>query len=60
MLRRYFARVTATHIATTAYFNDHADAVAYLATVDESLARGLAWFDGPREEAGYTTVYHAR
>ena len=59
-LRRYFARVAATHIATTAYFTDHTDAVAYLETVDESLAHGLAWFDGPRVEAGYTTVFHAR
>ena len=59
-LRRYFARVAATHIATTAYFTDHTDAVAYLKTVDDTLARGLAWFDGPREEAGSTTVFHAR
>ena len=51
-LRRYFARVTATHIATTACFSDHADAVAYLETVDESLAHGLAWFDGPRGRPG--------
>ena len=52
--------MTRDDIATRAVFPDHAAAVAYLATIDDALAAGLPYFDGPREYAGATTVFLAR
>ena len=49
--------MTREDIATRAVFPDHAAAVAYLATVDDTMAAGLPSFDGPREYAGATTVF---
>ena len=59
-LRQHFDDVTREDIATRAVFRDHAAAVAYLATIDDLLAAGLPFFDGPREYAGATTVFLAR
>ena len=59
-LGQHFERVTREDIATRAVFPDHAAAVAYLATVDDAMAAGLPYFDGPREYAGATTVFLAR
>jgi ubiquinone/menaquinone biosynthesis C-methylase UbiE len=59
-LREHFDEVTREDIATRAVFRDHAAAVAYLASTDESLATGLPFFDGPREYDGATAVFLAR
>jgi SAM-dependent methyltransferase len=59
-LRRHFAEVTQEDIATRAVFDDHAHAVAYLATFAPELAARLPWFEGPLEVAGSTAVFVAR
>ena len=59
-LGRHFEHVTAEHIATRAVFEDHASAVAYLASFDATMAAALPPFDGSREYAGATTVLLAR
>jgi ubiquinone/menaquinone biosynthesis C-methylase UbiE len=59
-LRRHFEDTTAEQIATRAVFEDHAAAVAYLASFDATLAAALPPFEGPREYAGATTVFQAR
>jgi len=59
-LARHFRDVQQEDIATRALFADHAAAVRYLASFDESLAASLPWFEGPREYAGASTVFVAR
>jgi ubiquinone/menaquinone biosynthesis C-methylase UbiE len=58
-LARQFGEVTREDFATRAFFDDHAGAVGYLATLDETLAANLPPFQGPREYAGATTVFVA-
>jgi SAM-dependent methyltransferase len=58
-LARHFGEVRREEFATRAVFDDHAGAVGYLATMDETLAANLPWFEGPREYAGATTVFVA-
>lgn len=60
VLRRHFGEVTQEHITTRAQFDDHAQAVAYLASFDEALANRLPPFDGVLEDAGSTAVFVAR
>ena len=60
VLRRHFAEVTREDITTRAAFDDHAHAVAYLASFDEALAGRLPWFEGTLEDAGSTAVFVAR
>jgi hypothetical protein len=52
--------VTQVDLPTRAVFGSHADAAAYLATFDESLAARLPRWEGSREYVGATTVYQAR
>ncbi|MBK8866706.1 MAG: class I SAM-dependent methyltransferase [Actinomycetales bacterium] len=59
VLGRRFSQVHRQDIRTEACFTDHAAATAYLATVDPDLAAGLPWFDGPRRDAGFTTIFTA-
>ncbi|WP_460468502.1 class I SAM-dependent methyltransferase [Calidifontibacter terrae] len=59
-LQRHFADVTREDFASRAQFDDHASAVAYLATYREDLAAGLPEFEGPRGYAGEATVFIAR
>ncbi|MBA2573382.1 MAG: class I SAM-dependent methyltransferase [Nocardioidaceae bacterium] len=59
-LHRHFDHVSQTELATQAVFCDHAQASAYLATFDDTLAASLPHFDGPREYAGATSVFVAR
>jgi len=58
-LARHFGEVRREDFATRAVFDDHAAAVSYLVTLDETLAANLPWFEGPREYAGATTVFVA-
>ncbi|TQM62839.1 class I SAM-dependent methyltransferase [Humibacillus xanthopallidus] len=60
MLGRHFSHVTHRDIETRATFEDHAAAVAYLATFDAELSRALPPFDGPRSYAGSTAILTAR
>lgn len=60
VLRRHFSDVRAQHQATRAVFDDHAEAVGYLASFDHTLAAQLPPFEGAREYAGATTVFLAR
>ena len=55
-LHRHFDHVSQTELATQAVFCDHAQASAYLATFDDTLAASLPPFEGPREYAGATSV----
>jgi ubiquinone/menaquinone biosynthesis C-methylase UbiE len=59
VLRRHFAAVTQEDISTRAVFESHEQAVAYLASFDADLAANLPYFEGPREDAGSTTVFVA-
>jgi len=55
-LHRHFDQISQTDLATRAVFCDHAQASAYLATFDDTLAASLPPFEGPREYAGATSV----
>jgi len=59
-LRRHFDDVSTEHVDTRAVFEDHARAVAYLASFDDQLAAQLSAFEGSREYGGRTTVFLAR
>jgi ubiquinone/menaquinone biosynthesis C-methylase UbiE len=59
-LLRHFDQVTRDDIATRAYFNDHAAAMAYLESSEADRVWLLPPFDGAREYAGATTVFTAR
>ena len=59
-LRRHFASVARTAVATSAVFPDTGGARAYLATFDATLAAGLPERPGPLTCAGSTAVFVAR
>ena len=58
-LRRHFGDVQREELATRAVFDDHAAAVAYLATLQDGHPWDLPGFAGPREYAGHVTVFAA-
>jgi len=59
ILHRHFGSVARTDIRTTATFQDHSSAAAYLGTLDPSWAAALPAFEGVRQDSGYTTVFIA-
>ena len=59
-LRRHFDDVAREDLGTRAVFPDHAAAMAYLDSSQESVAWDLPPFDGPLEVAGHVTVFVAR
>jgi len=59
-LRRHFDDVHRQDLVTRAVFPGHAAAIAYLESSGEDVAWDLPAFDGPREYAGYVTVFTCR
>lgn len=59
-LRRHFGSVSRTDVETRATFADRAAAQAYLSTLGGEDGPALPPFDGPRTDAGFTTVFVAR
>lgn len=58
-LLRHFGRVRREDLRTRAVFQDHAAAVAYLASLQDGFAWELPAFEGSREYAGHVTVFVA-
>lgn len=59
-LREHFGEVRQRDVETLATFPDHGAATAYLDTIDPTLGAALPAFDGPRADAGFTTIFTAR
>lgn len=59
-LREHFGEVSQRDVETLATFPDHGAATAYLDTIDPTLGAALPAFQGPRSDAGFTTIFTAR
>jgi ubiquinone/menaquinone biosynthesis C-methylase UbiE len=59
-LRRHFEQVTQRDVESTATFEDHDAAAAYLSSFSPALAATLPAFEGMRQYAGHTSVLTAR